>query len=128
MSTGEVFIRIHRNARNKFGLAFELIDAASIDFTKKRLGLPSQGPIINGVELDNNYKPIYYWVKEGTVICYEAGKTERIPAKDVIHIFKMEFPQQSRGIPPLNAVLNDIKQLDDYRIAELMAAKSRCLS
>ena len=111
-------------------MAFDLIDTASIDFTKKRLGFASQGPIINGVELDSNYKPIYYWVKEGTVLCYEAGRTDKIPAKDIIHIFKMEFsPQsQSRGIPPLNAVLNDIKQLDDYRIAELMAAKSRCLS
>lgn len=42
----------------------------------------------------------------------------------MIHLFKKEFPQQVRGLPPLNAVLDDIKQIQDYRIAELMAAKS----
>lgn len=49
-------------------------------------------------------------------------------AKDIIHLYKKEFPQQVRGIPPFNAVLDDIKQIQDYRVAELMAAKvAACL-
>ncbi len=33
-----------------------------------------------------------------------------------------------RGLPPFNAVLDDIKQIQDYRVAELMAAKvAACL-
>lgn len=53
---------------------------------------------------------------------------ERVPAKDIIHLYKKEFPQQVRGLPPFNAVLDDIKQIQDYRVAELMAAKvAACL-
>ena len=110
--------------KNPYGLSFELVDTASIDYTKKKLTMANQNPIINGVELDANYKPIYYYITQGTVITYEGGKIEKLPAKDIIHIYKREFPKQTRGIPPLNAVLNDIKQLEDYKVAELMAAKS----
>lgn len=60
----------------------------------------------------------------GNSTSYQVGVSERIPADQMIHLFKKEFPQQVRGLPPLNAVLDDIKQIQDYRIAELMAAKS----
>lgn len=128
---GEAFIRIHRNADNPYGLSFELIDALSIDFTKKKIGLTGQGSIINGIEIDKNGKPTYYYIAEGTTVSYGGGKIEKIPASEMIHIYKQEFPisTQTRGIPPLNAVMNDLKQLEDYRIAELMAAKTgACLA
>lgn len=76
-----------------------------------------------GVEIDQNYKPVAYWTKTGNTTCYQAGKGERIPASEIIHIFKQEFPQQVRGFSPLNASIEDLKQLDDYGVAELMAAK-----
>lgn len=76
-----------------------------------------------GVEIDQNYKPVAYWTKTGNTTCYQAGKQERIPASEIIHIFKQEFPQQVRGFSPLNASIEDLKQLDDYGVAELMAAK-----
>ena len=58
-----------------------------------------------------------------------AGKRYEVDVKEIIHIYRKEFPQQTRGIPPFNAVLNDIKQLEDYKEAELMAAKAAaCLA
>ena len=85
--------------------------------------MPNQSPIINGVEVDKYYRPVAYYLTEGTAICYEAGKREKIPASDIIHIFKHEFPKQTRGIPPFNAVLNDLNQLAAYRKAEVSAAQ-----
>ena len=41
----------------------------------------------------------------------------------MIHLFRHEFPEQVRGFTPLNACLNDLKQLEDFQTAELMAAK-----
>ena len=38
-------------------------------------------------------------------------------------MFKSEFVGQTRGFSPLNAVIEDLKCLDDYSVAELMAAK-----
>lgn len=126
---GEVFIRIHKDARNPYGISFELIDALSIDFTKKREGLPSQGAIINGVEIDAHGKPVWYYLAEGTTVSYGGGKIEKIPASEIIHIYHKEFPLQTRGIPPFNAVLNDLKNLEDYKVAELLAAKtSACMA
>ena len=121
---GEVFIRIHRGAKNPYGLTFELIDAASIDYTKIREAAPSVNAIILGVEVDKYYKPVAYHYKPGNSTAYQIGLPERIDAKDIIHIFKKEFPQQVRGIPPFNATLDDIKQIQDYRVAELLAAKT----
>ncbi len=96
----------------------------SIDFTKRREASGSQNAIILGVEVDKKYKPVAYWYRPGTSIVYQAGKEERIPASEVIHIYKQEFPEQVRGFSPFNACLIDLKQLDDFQIAELMAAKS----
>jgi len=59
----------------------------------------------------------------GTTITYLARKQEVVPAAEIIHIYKKEFPQQVRGIPPLNAVLDALKNLEDYRTAEILAAK-----
>ena len=41
----------------------------------------------------------------------------------MIHLFHKEFPQQVRGFSPLNACMTDLKQLEDYQTAELVAAK-----
>lgn len=60
---GEVFIRIHREVKNPYGLSFELIDSASIDYTKIRESSQGQNAIVLGVEVDKYYKPVAYYVK-----------------------------------------------------------------
>lgn len=76
-----------------------------------------------GVEIDSTGKEVAYWTKTGNSTCYQAGKEEKIPASEVIHLFKKEFVGQTRGISPLNAIMQDLKGLDDFGVAELMAAK-----
>lgn len=60
---GEVFIRIHNEVKNPYGLSFELIDSASIDFTKIREASQGQNAIVLGVEVDKYYKPVAYYLK-----------------------------------------------------------------
>lgn len=120
---GEVFIRIHRRSKNPYGLSFEIIDAASIDYTKKREFGTADTAVIMGIEVDRKYKPLKYYVRSGTTTVYQAGTDEVIPASDMIHLYKKEFPQQVRGFPALNSCLNDLKQLEEYQTAELVAAK-----
>lgn len=121
---GEVFIRVNRNAKNPYGISFEVLDSMNVDFTKQHDFDYTGKAVVLGVEVDRNYKETAYYITEGSTTCYQYGKIEKLDAKDVIHIFKSEFPHQTRGIPPFNAVLNDIKQLEDYRVAEIMAAKT----
>ena len=69
-----------------------------------------------------------YYLRPGNTIVYQAGKEEVVPASEMIHIFRKEFPEQVRGFPDLNAVLNGLKQLEDLDTAELFASKiAACL-
>lgn len=76
-----------------------------------------------GVEVDKNNKPIKYHFRKGNEDNYQVGQLEAIPATDIIHIYKQEFVGQLRGFPELCASIESLKQLDDYGIAELFAAK-----
>lgn len=62
---GEVFIRIH-HPNNKYGLSFEIVDSASIDYTKRRefAYAGSEGTaIVLGVEIDKYYKAVKYYLR-----------------------------------------------------------------
>lgn len=83
----------------------------------------TQNAIILGVEVDQNYKPVQYWFRQGDGDNYKTGKRFAIPATDIIHIFKKEFANQTRGYSEMVASIDSLKQLDDYAIAELFAAK-----
>lgn len=76
-----------------------------------------------GVEIDQNFKPVAYYLRKEKLTTYLAGNTQKLPTADVIHVFRKERAHQTRGIPPLNAVINDLRQLDEYQEAELAAAK-----
>lgn len=58
----------------------------------------TQNAIILGVEVDQNYRPVQYWFREGDGDNYKTGKRFSIPAEDIIHIFKKEFVNQTRRI------------------------------
>ena len=60
---GEVFIRIHKNVKNPVGVSFELVDAMSIDFTKRREASGSQNAIVMGIEIDKHYNPVAYYLR-----------------------------------------------------------------
>ena len=126
---GQVFIRVDRNADNPYGICFEIIDTFRIDSSKNQVGNDYQNAIILGVEVDKNYKPIQYWIKEGNSDVYQCGKQYAIPADEIIHIYKQEFVDQTRGFSDICSSIGSLKQLDDYYIAELIQAKiSSCLS
>lgn len=120
---GEVFIRVDLDAKNPYGISFEVLDSLQIDWEKNQQATAYQNAIIAGVEIDKVGKPVKYWFKPGDTYNYQVGKPEAIPAEEIIHIYKHEFVGQVRGFPELCASIDSLKQLDDYAIAELFAAK-----
>lgn len=126
---GEVFIRIDRKAKNKYGISFELLDSLCIDFNKNQLESSTQNAIIAGVQVDSFYRPIKYYYQPGNKYNYQVGEVEEIPAKDIIHIYKKDYVGQTRGVPVFASSLGSLKQLDDYAVAQLFAAKvGACLN
>jgi hypothetical protein len=46
---GEVFIRVDKNAKNEYGISFEIIDSLTVDTMKNQLATPTQNAIVMGV-------------------------------------------------------------------------------
>ncbi len=118
-----MFIRVDRQAKNPFGLSFQVLDSLQIDTTKIQTGTPGRNAIVMGIEIDKDYRPLKYYFKEGDEYNYQIGQTKEIPADEIIHIYRHEFPGQVRGFPEICASMDSLKQLDDYAVAELFAAK-----
>lgn len=76
-----------------------------------------------GVEIDEYNRPVKYYFREASIDNYQVGQLIEIPADEIIHIFKHEFVGQTRGFGDIVASVDSLKQLDDYAIAELFAAK-----
>ena len=119
---GECFIHKVYDSSSKFGWRYEVIDSLQIDpfYMVQRLG--NGGRIFMGIEYDANGREVAFWYRP--VICeqYNSGPRERIPASNVIHLFRKEYAAQMRGIPALVGAVMNLKQLDDYRAAELIHA------
>lgn len=120
---GEVFVRVDRDAKNPYGISFEVLDSLCIDFDKNQQATAYQNAIVAGVEINTYGEPIKYHFRRGDTDNYKVGAIEEIPASEIIHIYKHEFVGQVRGFPELCASIDSLKQLDDYAIAELFAAK-----
>ena len=120
---GECFIQIIRDTKSPFGVRFKLIDSLSVDTNFIQVMTETQNGIFNGVEVDQNYKVVRYWLRTGYTGNYESGKLYAVPAEDMIHLYRPQFINQVRGFSPAVASFDSLKQLDDFAVAELIAAK-----
>lgn len=119
---GECFIHKVYDSSSKFGWRYEVIDSLQIDPFYMVQRLENGGRIFMGIEYDANGREVAFWYRP--VICeqYNSGPRERIPASNIIHLFRKEYAAQMRGIPALVGAVMNLKQLDDYRAAELIHA------
>jgi lambda family phage portal protein len=86
---------------------------------------PNGNFIMNGIELDFRGKRAAYWfypVHPGDIpIEIDVGSMQpvRVPATEVLHIFKCTRPGQMRGVPLITPALVRLFFLDQYDDAEL---------
>lgn len=107
------------------GLKIRLIDAEQVD-PAKTLEMPDGTRIIQGVEFDPSGKRVAYHIfpeRPGIAFGSYALTARRIPAEDVIHLFKVETPGQVRGISWFAPVMLRIADLDSWRDAQLVRQK-----
>ena len=119
---GECFIHRVFDPESRFGWRYEVIDSLQIDPFYMDEALPD-GYIFMGIEFDSSGREVAFWYRPTICEQYNTGPRERIPADDIIHLFRKEFPAQMRGIPALAGAVMNLKQLDDYRTAELIHAQ-----
>lgn len=82
-------------------------------------------PVVDGIELGDWGQPVAYWVfrqhpQEMRLYGERALESVRVPASEMLHVFRPLRPGQLRGISRLAPVLLTLHRLHDYDEAELV--------
>jgi lambda family phage portal protein len=131
-AAGEVFVRKHyrKFGRSKVPFALELIEAERLadEFTSPYLTAQGNNHVRMGVEVDEFYRPVAYWIRkrhpsETRFAGPGADMVERVPADQIIHMAVVDRWPQTRGEPWMHAVLQTFADLAGYTEAEITRAR-----
>lgn len=127
VESGEVlFRRRWRKAKDNLTLPFQLqiLEADYLDHARNTLDSLAGGPTIQGIEFDKLGRRAAYWLFEkhpGSG--RNSDPSRRVPAEDVIHVYRIDRPGQSRGASWFGSVIVNMKDFDEYEDATLMRQK-----
>lgn len=126
---GESLVRrIRQKGINKFGYTLQILDIDRLDHLKNEV-LANGNIIKMGVELNPYGKPVAYHIRKfktndvNYVASVNSDEFERISANEIFHIFLNKRAEQTRGFTWLHSVLINLKMLDSYQEAALVAAR-----
>lgn len=122
---GEVFVRkIPYN--NEFKFSLQIIEGDHLDEELNKI-LKNGNTIRMGIEYDKWMKPqAYHFLKNNpNDSLYGNGKNsyERVPASEIIHVYIMDRPNQSRGVPWMASSLKRLKMIGAFEESELVSAR-----
>ncbi|HSI42125.1 MAG TPA: phage portal protein [Xanthobacteraceae bacterium] len=106
------------------GLRIRLLDPEQIDPSIHR-ELPGGGRVVAGIEFAADGRRVAYHVlpeRQGVAFNYPATAV-RIPADDVIHLFRVDMPGQVRGVSWLAPILLRLADYDAAIDAQLVRQK-----
>ncbi len=122
---GEFFAVKHRgmSVRNPYRFALQLIDPLAVDV---EMNEDQDGRLVKlGIELDAQNRAIAYWVLDdtGTARARNGRQYTRIPARNMIHGFMPEFPDQLRGFSGMSSAMLRLNHLKGYEEAAIVGAR-----
>lgn len=126
--SGECLIRRRWRQRSE-GLAvpfqLQVIEPDHLDVYKD--GIISTGIIVQGVEFDQIGRRVAYWLYKdhpGSRTGYAlGGESRRVPASEIIHVYRADRPGQVRGVPWVAPAIVRLRDLADYEDAQLLRQK-----
>ena len=122
---GEIFVRMIDGFPNKWGFAIQLIDADQCDHLYSVPPSPKTNEIRLGVEVDKWGRPLAYWINPGHPSDLGGSlMRQRIPADEILHIYDPERVSQTRGVTWFHPVMLQLRMLEGYIEAELVAART----
>jgi lambda family phage portal protein len=136
VESGECFLRFLialPTPANPIGLRLQVLESDHLDTARNGMG--DGAPTIQGIALGEAGEPVGYWlhrVHPGAAWILPGAtwlSSERVPARDVLHIYRKRRPGQLRDVSWLAPVLTRLRDLGDYEAALLMKAKiEACLA
>ena len=127
--SGEVLVR-RRRRRASDGLAvplqLQVLESDHLDHARNEMR-PNGNRVVQGVEFDRLGRRVAYWLfpdHPGDSWPLRASNaSQRVPARDVLHVFLPERAGQVRGVPWGAACVLRLRDLDEYEDAQLMRQK-----
>lgn len=122
---GEAFAVLISNPRLNTGIQLDLRLVEAEQVTSPVVSWPDS-QTLDGIVFDSAGNPIEYHILRehpGGVSAWNQVY-DRVPAPSVLHLFRVDRPGQSRGIPEITPALPLFAMLRDYSLATLDAAKS----
>jgi lambda family phage portal protein len=124
---GEAFVRKWFGFKNAWGFALEYIDPDLVDETYNVRKGEAQNEIRMGIEHDDMGRPVAYYIWNrlpGLWMNYGDRKRVRVPAEEMVHLYRPDRAKQSRGVSWLASIMVPAKMLDGYIEAELVASRA----
>lgn len=126
---GECFVRLRtRKPEDGFSVPLQLqvLESEHLD-NKTNQTLANVNVIRNGIEFNRlGQRQAFYLFREHPGES-SIGESVRVPASDILHIYKPLRPGQIRGEPWLSTVLLKLYELDQYDDAELVRKKTAAM-
>jgi len=133
LESGDAFTMMPRFKRGMtpYRLRLQVIEA---DRVSNENGAADRFDMVQGVEKDANGAPVRYHIQDqhpGMMLPGSAAKRtwtkvdaygERTGLPNILHHYRPQRPGQTRGVPYLAPVIEQLKMIDRYSEAELMAA------
>jgi len=119
---GEVIVRIIPGF-GAWNFSLQLIDSALLDIGYNIKKSSYQNEIVMGVERDEWGRRVAYHFLQDVDAWGTASSRIKIPASEILHLFREEFVGQARGFPMASAAILDMNMSQGYREAELIAAR-----
>ncbi|MDR1333872.1 MAG: phage portal protein, partial [Holosporaceae bacterium] len=129
---GECFVRLKIDKKNAtVPLKLQVLESEHLDSSKDS-ALRNGNVIRSGIEFDKTEKRVAYYLYkehpgENSPLCSLNIDSVRIPASEILHIFRPLRPGQIRGEPWLSNVLLKLHELDQYEDAELVRKKTAAM-
>lgn len=123
---GEILIRevTGSAAGNEFGYALQLIDPVRLDGTLNVTAASGRNRIEMGVELDVDGRAVAYWITDGAPADLPGPRQRtRVPASSITHLYIVDRPEQTRGVPWLHTAMVRLHHLKGYDEAAVIAAR-----
>lgn len=135
VESGEVLIRRRTPASSsgqRIPLQLQVMEPDMLDTTRD-VALANGGLIKEGIEYDRNGRRVAYWLYDEHPGERHLRVTNllssRVPAEEIIHVFRQDRPHQTRGVPWASPVIIRLRDFDDYSDAQLLKQKiSACFT